>query len=453
MATSTKIEPVAAKLRAAWPSWRDRPIEARLAVLRTWRDALEAQRESIVAALIEDTGRKRISESEFAGVLARIDYWQRHAPNLLSGTLNGQSETAPSVSFEQRLHPLGLVGIISPWNVPLLLSLIDAIPALLAGCAVLLKPSEVTPRFMTPLRDSVQMVPELAAVFELVAGDGEVGESIVDMVDAVCFTGSSRTGRKVGAHAASRLIPAFLELGGKDPLIVLEGADIGLAVRAALRGSVLNTGQACQSMERIYVHTDLFEPFVERLVAEAGQVRLNCEPDTPGHLGPFIDRRQADVVEAHLADALNKGATRHCGEIVRRTEAVWCRPIILTDVTHDMRVMREETFAPVMPVMSFGHTDEAVALANDSSYGLSAAVIGPQAEAIAIASRIHAGAVSINDCGLTTMVSDVEKDAFADSGLGASRMGHSGLLRFLRKQSLLIQSQGAAAPIDAFLDM
>lgn len=451
MTSRSEIPALAAKLRAAWPSWRGLEADERAEVMIAWQASLYARRDAIVDALIQDTGRRLISESEFDAVQGRIGYWAERAPNLLRQSSKGDSKTAPGVRYEHRLHPFGVVGILSPWNLPLLLSVIDAIPALLAGCAVLLKPSEVTLGFIDPLRDSIAAVPELAAVFELVTGDGHVGEAIVDIGDAVCFTGSTRTGRKVAARAGARLIPAFLELGGKDPLIVLEGADLDLAVSAALRGSILNTGQACQSIERVYVHARLYQPFVDHMVEEAKRVRLNIDDSNPGHLGPFIDPRQVETLTAHLGDALAKGAIQHCGEILSTKRGIWSSPIVLTEVSHEMRVMREETFAPVIPIMSFSTVDQAMELANDSSYGLSAAVIGPQDQAMEVAQRIRAGAVSINDCGLTTQISDVEKDSFAESGVGQSRMGDAGLLRFLRKQALLIQ-RGDVLSIDAFVE-
>lgn len=451
MTTCTEIAALGAKLRADLPHWQGLEASARADVMLEWQASLRARRKPIVDAVIQDTGRRLISQSEFDGVQRRIGYWAERAPKLLRQSSIGDSKTAPGVRYEHRLHPLGVVGIIAPWNVPLLLSVVDAIPALLAGCAVLLKPSEVTPAFVEPLRDSVKAVPELAAVFELVCGAGEVGEAVIDAADAVCFTGSTETGRKVAARAAARLIPAFLELGGKDPLVVLEGADLDLAVSAALRGSILNTGQACQSIERVYVQERICEAFVNGLIGQAKRVRLNRGDSGPGHLGPFIDPRQAETLEAHLSDALAKGATQHCGEIRREQAGIWCSPIVLTGVSHDMKVMRQESFAPVIPVMSFSDEDQAIELANDSSYGLSAAVIGPQERAMEVARQIRAGAVSINDCGLTTQVSDVEKDSFAESGVGQSRMGDAGLLRFLRKQALLIQT-GSVLSIDAFVE-
>ncbi|MYE82510.1 MAG: aldehyde dehydrogenase family protein, partial [Gammaproteobacteria bacterium] len=276
--------------------------------------------------------------------------------------------------------------------------------------------------------------------------------AVVDAVDAVCFTGSVATGRLVGARAGERLVPAFLELGGKDPLVVLADADIETAAATALRGSVVATGQACQSIERVYVHEAICEAFVERLVAAASAATLNMERIDRGHLGPFIDPRQADRVEAQLADAVARGATLHCGGPRRRNGGVWCAPVVLTDVHHGMLLYREETFGPIVPVIAFANDDEAVRLANDSDFGLSAAVLGKAEHAVRVAGRLRAGAVSINDAGLTAQVGDVEKDSFGVSGVGRSRMGASGLLRFLRLQALLVQT-APAAPLDAFREV
>lgn len=438
----------AKRLRGARPGWTGAGVAQRLAVLSQWREALLDAREPIVSALAEDTGRRLLSEAEFDGAVRRIDTWRETAPALLNRASAGASASVPSVRFEHRLEPLGVVAVISPWNFPLLLMLIDALPALVAGCAVLAKPSELTPRFVAPLAQSLREVPALAAVLDFVLGGAATGEAAVDAADAVCFTGSVATGRVVGAQAGGRLIPAFLELGGKDPLVVLADADLDTAVQVALRASVVGTGQACQSIERVYVHASLFDAFIARLVAAASSVTLNTGRVDEGHLGPFIDPRQADRVAAQLADAEASGAMRHCGGLFRHDGGVWCRPVVLTGTHHDMLLYREETFGPVIPVMPFADDDEAVLLANDSDFGLSAAVLGAEDHAMAVARRLHAGAVSVNDGGLTAQVGDVEKDSFGVSGVGRSRMGPSGLRRFLRKQALLVQT-GRPAPLDA----
>lgn len=451
-AAATDVLESANRLRAAQRDWAALAVDDRLSALAQWSEAMRSASEDLVDVLAEDTGRALISRAELDGALARIAHWQRKVPGLLTETSQGHSESAPSVRYQHRRDPLGLVAVISPWNFPLLLMLIDAVPALAAGCAVLAKPSEQTPRFVEPLMETVRSVPSLAAVFDCLLGGPETGAAVVDAADAVCFTGSVATGRQVGRQAGERLIPAFLELGGKDPLIVLADADVQEAARIALRGSVLATGQACQSIERVYVHQSLYETFVPELAAMASAVTLNTEQVDRGHLGPFIDPRQADLVEAQLEDALAKGATLHCGGVVRRDGGAWCKPAVLTGTHHDMALYRDETFGPVVPVMPFATDDEAVDLANDSEFGLSAAVLGEQDHALSVAARLRAGAVSINDAGLTSQVGDVEKDSYGVSGVGRSRMGPSGLLRFLRRQALLVQT-APAAPLDAFKEV
>ncbi|MEM1231223.1 MAG: aldehyde dehydrogenase family protein [Pseudomonadota bacterium] len=447
------IELLARTLRSEQDRWANFEPQRRSEVLLAFRAAMEARQGVLTRALAADTGRSLLAGVEVAGAMNRLSYWAQRAPALLDRDSTGVSETAPSVRYEHQWLPYPLVGVVSPWNFPLLLTLTDAIPALAAGCAVLAKPSEITPRFIEPLMDCVAAVPDLASVFMVIPGAGDVGAAVLDQVDAVCFTGSVETGRKVGRAAGERLIPAFLELGGKDPMIILPGTDLELATRAALRSAVISTGQACQSIERFYVHEDLFDAFVERLVASARAVTTNMEDISRGQLGPFIDRRQADKVEAQIKDAVAAGATLHCGGIQRQDGGAWCLPAVLTDVHHGMALYQEETFGPVLPVMPFESIGQAVGLANDTHFGLSAAVIGPdEAQAMDVARRIDAGAVSVNDGGLTTLVSDVEKESFGASGVGRSRMGASGLHRFLRTKAILIQ-QDPPASIDQFQEV
>ena len=450
-ATPEEVAAVARELAAAQPDWAARGLAGRIGILQRWGQALNDARREIAAALAEDTGRILLSDAELEGSLRRIDYWAEKAPALLETGVSGTSELVPSVRYQHRLSPLGVVGVIGPWNFPLLLVLIDALPALVSGCAVLAKPSEVTPRFVKPLAATLEAVPELAPVFRFVPGTGDTGAAVVEHVDAVCFTGSVGTGRLVGASAGRRLIPAFLELGGKDPMVVLGDADLDRAVAVALRASVVATGQACQSIERVYVHESLYEAFVERLVAAARAVRLSQDESAGGQIGPFIDPAQADRVQAQIADAVAAGARLHCGGVQRRDDGAWCAPAVLTGVHHGMLLYRDETFGPVIPVMPFADDAQAVQLANDSTFGLSAAVLGEESHALRVAGLLRAGAVSVNDGGLTAQVGDVEKESFGASGLGRSRAGATALLRFLRKQALLIQT-GAPAPIEAFAE-
>jgi acyl-CoA reductase-like NAD-dependent aldehyde dehydrogenase len=285
-------------------------------------------------------------------------------------------------------------------------------------------------------------------VLSFVEGAGETGAALIDNVDLVCFTGSIATGKKVAEAAAKRFIPAFLELGGKDPAIVLESADIELATQAILWGSVVNTGQSCLSIERIYVAEAIFDKFYHQLVTKAHNLQLAYPTVESGEIGPIISERQATIINEHISDAVEKGAVIHCGgQIEELGGGLWCRPTVLTKVNHSMKVMTEETFGPIMPVMSFATVEEAVNLANDSIYGLSAAVFAEtETEALAVAQQIDAGAISINDAALTAIMHEGEKNAFKFSGLGGSRMGATALKRFLRKKAFLIKTNSTRDP-------
>ena len=445
---------VAEHARAAQTAWAARSVAERSAVLRALAAAIAQHAEAITAALTIDTGRAAISRIEVDGTVRLIERWAANGPAIIAAASVADRATAiPGISTSTRLVPYPLVGAISPWNFPLTLALIDAIPALMAGSAVIVKPSEVTPRFIRPLMAAVAAVPELAGVLTAIEGDGASGAALVPLVDYVAFTGSVATGRKVGAAAAEAMIPASLELGGKDPMIVLASADPIWAAGIALRASVVNSGQACQSIERVYVARAIAEPFLAALAEQAAAVRLNYPDVHSGDIGPFIFERQAAIVQAQIDDALAKGARLLAGGHVEMLGGgLYLKPTVLADVTPDMAVMREETFGPVIPVTVFETEADAVAHANDGIYGLSAAVLaGRAAEAEAVAVRINAGAVSINDGSLTSMVWEAEKSSFGLSGLGPSRMGDSGLLRFFRKQAL-IQQTGPALPLAAYAE-
>jgi acyl-CoA reductase-like NAD-dependent aldehyde dehydrogenase len=444
-----EIAALAARLRQGQPAWAALGPAGRAAVLQAFARDVAAAGAPIRDALATDTGRVRLAANEVNALPGLVAGYSALGAALLAEAPERASVT-PGIAIRSQLVPYGLVGVISPWNFPLLLSLLDAIPALMAGCAVIVKPSEVTPRFVAPLMAAVARHPALAGVLAFVTGDGATGAALVGAVDALCFTGSVATGRKVAESAARHFIPAFLELGGKDPAIVLPSADPARAASIVLRASVQATGQACQSLERVYVHESLAPAFLAELVARAGAVELNYPDIRRGQVGPFIFAKQAEIVAAHLADAVARGATVLTGGVIEHHGGgAWLRPTVVTGVDHTMALVTEETFGPVIPVMTYRDLDTAVALANDSQYGLSAAVIGDEAEAIAVASRLAVGAVSINDGALTTEVYDAEKNPFGLSGMGASRMGPSGLLRFLRKRALLVQ-RGQAKDLSAF---
>jgi acyl-CoA reductase-like NAD-dependent aldehyde dehydrogenase len=437
------VHALAARMRAAQPGWEARSVEDRGAILRRFADTIARHRDAIADALILDTGRAAISLIEVDGIARSIARWAATAPALIAGaTIDNHQTVHPTITTSTRLVPYGLVGVISPWNFPLTLALIDAIPALMAGCAVLVKPSEVTPRFIRPLMAALAEVPELTDVMTLIEGDGATGAAIVPCVDYVAFTGSVATGRKVGKAAARCLVPASLELGGKDPMIILASADPVKAAAVALRASIVNTGQACQSIERVYVDRLIAEPFLTALVKQAEAVRFNYPDIDVGDIGPFIFGKQAQIVQDQLDDAVAKGARILTGGTVETLGGgQYLRPTVLVDVQQHMKVIGEETFGPVIPVTVTENAEEAICLGNEGIFGLSAAVIaGSVDEAEAVGARLRAGAVSINDGSLTSMVWEAEKSSFGLSGIGPSRMGDSGLLRFFRRQAMIRQS-------------
>ncbi len=435
-AEAAQVKAKADGLRARQPAWAALGVEGRVAVMRRWSEALTHHAKAIGEADARDTG----------GALSR------QVPQIVQGFIaahcagasaqykamfrSGISPGMPHVHYDTVLKPFPLVGVISPWNAPTMLTMHRSILPLLAGCAVLVKPSEVTPRFVAPVKASMADVPELAAIFDFVLGDGATGAALVDQVDFISFTGSVPNGRRVAQACAGRFIPCELELGGKDPLVITATANLEDAISATVRGALSGTGQVCFSIERVYVERPLYSRFVAALAERCAQVRLRHPNPNEGEIGPFTMRRQASIVDSHLDDALAKGAKIVTGgKSFELDGGLYMKPTILTNVTHDMRIMREETFGPVIPVMAYDTPDEAVALANDTDFGLSAAVIaGTDQEATAIASRINAGNVSVQDAFLTFAAAPAESDSFGASGLGGKR---SGIQRYLKRQALL----------------
>jgi acyl-CoA reductase-like NAD-dependent aldehyde dehydrogenase len=443
VSSPAEVEAKVARLRANQPAWAAMPLAGRIEVMRRWLGEVAKRANDIAEADAADTGGCHTSYLQGFITMGNIGGWIEDAEASLARlAYRGPSKAMPEVEVETQLVPYPLVGVISPWNAPLMLGLLDAVPALFAGCAVLLKPSEVTPRFIAPLFETVAEVPELAGVFDYVMGDGRTGQDLIGHADLICFTGSVPTGRKVAIACAERLIPCFLELGGKDPVIVTGTADLERATTSVLRGAVHATGQVCFSVERVYVHESIHDAFVAMLAEKAVAVRLNSDDPRAGHIHPFTFAPQAGIVERHLADAVEKGASILTGGTVETIGGgLYMRPTVLTGVTHDMVIMQDETFGPVLPVMAYRTEDEAVALANDTSFGLTASVIaGSEAEALPIARRLNAGAVFVQDTFLTFGKNrTIGTNSFGVSGLGGSRTGPDSILRFVRRKALMTQ--------------
>ena len=427
---------ICTRLREAQPGWQRRGLEGRAKVLRKFAAAVARHRDELIESIVRDTGRYAISVRE-AALEPVIEREIAAAFEFAREETLGETEL-PDVVNRRQLASYVLVGNITPWNFPCSMAFLDTIPALVAGSAVVVKPSEVTPRFIDVVERILADVPELAEVFAFVRGDGSLGAELISRVDYVCFTGSVETGRKVYRAAAERFIPASLELGGKDPLVVLAGADPVKAAASAVVGSCIASGQICTALERIYVAEESYDEFVAAAVACAGRVEINYPDIRKGFIGPFILERQADTVRQHIEDAVGRGAEVHTGGEIIDHGGKWCLPTVLTKVDHSMKVMREESFGPLIPIMPFSSSGEAVRLANDSEYGLTASVLaGDPEEGEEVARALNAGGVSVNRAGITLMVRGIEQDAWNASGLGKNRMGREGIRRFSRSKAIM----------------
>jgi acyl-CoA reductase-like NAD-dependent aldehyde dehydrogenase len=338
-----------------------------------------------------------------------------------------------------RYVPVGVVGVIGPWNYPIANSFGDCIPALMAGNTVILKPSEVTPLSSLLM---VEMLRECGLpddVFAVATGDGQTGAALIAEVDCVMFTGSSRTGKAVMKAAAEALVPCYLELGGKDPMIVCADANVERAANAAAFYSMNNAGQICISVERCYVEEPIYDEFVSR-VTETVRMLRQGEPTGPGtvDVGAVIFPPQLDIVDEHVRDAVDKGAKVLTGGHAHSRRGRFFEPTVLTDVDHSMRIMREETFGPTLPIMKISSAEEGVRLANDSPYGLQASVWTNDTDrGEQLARRIEAGVVCVNDAQVNYTALNLPMGGWKTSGVG-TRHGANGIRKFTKIQSLLV---------------
>jgi acyl-CoA reductase-like NAD-dependent aldehyde dehydrogenase len=429
------------RARLAQLAWAALPVRARVRAVRRARRELVRDRAAIFERLERETGKARVDVvGELAGVCIESGHLMRRAATWLRPE---RVSTRPLFGKRGRVvfKPRGVVGIISPWNAPLNLALGDAVPALLAGNAVVIKPSELAPLAVRRAVDAMNRALP-AGVLQVVIGAGPTGAALVDHVDLVCVTGSPETGRRVMERAAKRLTPVLLELGGKDPMIVLADADLDRAARAAAWGGCMMSGQVCMSVERVYVEAPVAAAFTEKLVANLRALRVGPNgPDADIDYGAFTSPRQIAIVEEHLADAVAKGARILCGGKRCGPETGhFLEPTALADVSHTMRIMREESFGPVVPVMTVHNADEALALANDCQYGLNASVwTRDVARGIALAERIESGNVCVNECVVSAGVPALPFGGVKQSGLGTRHGGAEGLRQFCVRQAMLIE--------------
>ena len=444
IASPETVAATVARVRANQAEWEAMGIEGRYHWLGKLRDWLLDNEERVLDTMQAETGKVRADASNEPGYLADLInfYGTRAASFIGEESVRPHSPLLAAKKLRIQYRPYPVVGIISPWNFPLILSLGDSIPALQAGCAVVVKPSEFTPLGLTEVIDAWKREIGGPDVFDCVHGIGETGGALVDEVDFIQFTGSDRTGRKVMARAAETLTPVSLELGGKDPMIVLADADIDRAANAAAWGGMMNSGQICLSVERIYVEEPVYDEFVNKLTAEVGRLRQGADDAAnPKDVGAMTSPNQTAIVEDHVSDAISAGARALTGGSRVEGPGDYFEPTVLVEVDHSMKVMRDETFGPVVGVMKARDAEEALQLANDSRYGLGASVFGEKERAEQVARRVECGAVNVNDVLINYFAMDVPMGGWKQSGIGF-RHGEPGIKKYCRSESLVITRFG-----------
>jgi acyl-CoA reductase-like NAD-dependent aldehyde dehydrogenase len=437
--TRDEVERLAARGRVAQPAWAAAGPGRRTEVLRRAQTWLLDHTDRVLDSVVAETGKAREDAlyGELTYTVHALDFWRRNAARYLADQrVRTSSPLVQGKRLAVRYRPLGLVGVIAPWNYPIANGFGDCIPALAAGNAVILKPSEVTPLSSLLIEEMLGECGLPDGVLQVATGAAGTGEAVVDAVDMVMFTGSTSTGRRVAARAGERLIPASLELGGKDPMIVLADADLPRAAQAAVYYSMMNAGQVCLSVERVYVEAPVYERFVA-LVAERVSALRQGAPGGLGSVdvGAMTRPEQLELVGEHVRDAVANGARVLTGG---RARGPFYEPTVLTGAHHGMTCMREETFGPTLPIVRVADADEAVRLANDSRFGLAASVFTADvSRGEAIARRLESGIVSVNDAFSHLVALELPMGGAKDSGLG-SRHGPDGIRKYCQRQSVLV---------------
>jgi succinate-semialdehyde dehydrogenase/glutarate-semialdehyde dehydrogenase len=423
-ASENEVHAAADRAQAAQPAWAALGVRQRIAILRHFQRLLLDSKEDVARLITREVG-KPYPEALVAEVIVTLD-----AVRFCTGNVAAllRPERVPhgnpvlkSKSGRLVREPHGVIGIVSPWNYPFSIPATQAIAALAAGNAVLLKPSEFTTLTAHRLVELLHQAGVPEDVLQLLPGDGPTGAALLAAkIDKVFFTGSVPTGKRVAQAAAARLLPVVLELGGKDPMLVLEDADVDIASSAAVWGSMVNAGQTCLSIERCYVHRSLFDSFVSACVEKVGKLRVGSGENPNVEVGPMIHEQQLRIVESQVEEARSRGARVLTGG-VRLTQLgpTFYAPTVVVDVNHSMRLIREETFGPVLAIMPFAEDDEAVRLANDSDFGLAASIwTTNRRRGEAMARRLNAGAVMVNDAVTCFGIAEAPHGGVKASGLG-----------------------------------
>jgi succinate-semialdehyde dehydrogenase/glutarate-semialdehyde dehydrogenase len=438
---ASEVAAAVTRARKAQQPWSQLSYRARAEYVLRAREIVLAQVDEIAALISRETGKPRAEATsmEVVPTLDLMHYFARNAAALLNRQKVGigQYELMGRSSYIV-YKPLGVVGIISPWNFPWATPLDEVVMALMAGNAVVLKPSELTPLCALKIGDVLREARFPEGLVEIVTGDGSTGAALVEAgVDKIMFTGSVATGKRVAEAAAHHLTPVVLELGGKDPMVVLEDANLANAARAAVWGGFCNAGQACASIERCYVHESVAEEFTKLVVEETRKLRVGPPTSDEIDVGSMTNERQLRIVEDHIQDAVDHGARVETGgHRVKNSDGWFHEPTVVTHVDHSMELMRDETFGPVLPIMTFRTDDEALRLANDSIYGLTASVFTSNvARGRRLAEQIDAGTVMINEVVYTHAIAQTPWGGVKQSGYGRTH-GRLGLLELVIPQHI-----------------
>jgi succinate-semialdehyde dehydrogenase/glutarate-semialdehyde dehydrogenase len=416
-----EVPKAVAKARRAQATWARLSVKERGRRLMHVRGILVDRAEEIAAQITAESGKTRVESlsMEVTGLADLVTYFSKRGHKIL------QQERIPLHLMKHRrsyVHylPRGVVVIISPWNFPFLIPMGEAFMALLAGNAVILKPSEVTPLVADLGRELFVKAGLPGDLFQVAHGRGDVGAALIDaQVDMVCFTGSVATGRKVGAACGERLIPCVLELGGKAPAVVCDDANLDRAAQALVWGAFANSGQICASVERVYVVESVHDELVSKVLSIANKLNQGAPDSLKTDVGAICFARQLEVARTLVDDAVAKGATVACGGRQVEGDGMFFEPTVLTGVTQEMRCMQEESFSPLMPIMKVRNEEEAVLLANDSNLGLLAYVFTKnRSKGKQLAERIEAGTVMVNDVLMTYGLPETPWMGVKDSGLG-----------------------------------